>query len=233
MPDSHRLDPLQIARTGAWFATLSEDFAAALLDISRVLTLPAGQQLFARGDAPDGVYCILRGMVRISAVAENGAEPLLAMIGPPQWFGEIAVFDGAPRTHDAWAEADCELLHAPHAALLALLQRHPTWWRELGLLMTHKLRITFAAVEELAVLPATARVAARLATLASGYGAWTDRSKRTLEVSQEQLGQMLALSRQTVNQSLRDLETAGALRRSRGAIEIVDLDMLRGWRERR
>ncbi|MBK1615934.1 Crp/Fnr family transcriptional regulator [Rubrivivax gelatinosus] len=215
-------------RAGAWFASLPEDLADHLLALARPQQLAAGKRLFARGDAADGLYAIVRGVMRFGAVTGPGQEALLAMLEPPQWFGEIALFDGAARTHDAWAETDCTLLHVPQHELVRLLAARPRHWQAFGRLLTNKLRLTFAAVEELALLPPTPRLARRLAAMAGGYGAWQGRSKRVLEVSQEQLGLMLALSRQTVNQSLKELEAAGLLRRSRGAIEILDLARLAG-----
>lgn len=213
--------------TGAWFAGLPETFADALLTQAKPVSLSAGERLFARGDAPDGLYCVIRGVVRVTATSASGLEALLAMLEPPQWFGEIAVFDGAQRTHDAWAQEDCELLRVPQAALLAELAERPHHWRELGQLLTQKLRLTFASIEELIQLPPTRRVAGRLLLMAGGYGTWTDRSKRVLEISQEQLGMMLALSRQTVNQALRELELRGCIRRSRASIEVIDAQLLR------
>lgn len=226
LPTTNRDDWARIARAGAWFDALPPAFASALMAGARLLACDGGERLFARGDAPDGLYGVLRGTVRVSAVTPGGREALLAMVEAPQWFGEISVFDGAPRTHDAWAEGACELLHVPQAAVLAAVQAHPAGWKELGRLLATKMRATFAAVEEMALLPATPRVAARLSTIAGGYGTLQGQSRRVVGVSQEQLGLMLALSRQTVNQSLRELEDRGAIRRSRGAIEILDADAL-------
>lgn len=226
-----RQDWHRIALSGAWFAGLPAAFATALLDAAEPVSLRAGQRLFARGDPPDGLYLILRGVIRVTAIASSGQETMLAMLEPPVWFGEIAVFDHAPRTHDAWAEEDAELLRVPQAALLAELAERPQHWRELGQLLAQKLRLTFASVEELALLPPTPRVAGRLLLMAGGYGAWTDRSKRVLEVSQEQLGLMLGLSRQTVNQSLRELEARGCIKRNRACVEVVDDELLRRVRD--
>lgn len=217
----------QVAATGAWFAGLPATFSDALLARAEPVSLAAGHRLFARGESPDGLYCVLRGVVRVTATSVSGQEALLAMLEPPQWFGEIAVFDGAPRTHDAWAQEDCELLRVPQAVLLAELDERPQHWRELGQLLTQKLRLTFANLEELTLLPPTGRVAGRLLLMTGGYGVWTDRSKRVLEVSQEQLGLMLALSRQTVNQALRELEARGCIKRSRASIEVLDANLLR------
>lgn len=214
-------------RAGSWFQGLPAPFQDALLGIGRLRTLGAGQRLFGQGDAPDGLYCVLEGTVRISNSSEEGKEALLIMIESPHWFGEIALFDQQARTHDAVAEGAARLFHVPQAALLALLERHPAYWRELALLLTHKIRMAFLILEEVALLPAPLRLARRLVTMAEGYGELKDRSRRMIAVPQEQFALMLSLSRQTVNQILKQLEAQGAVALVRGGVEIVDIEKLR------
>ncbi|MCF3994484.1 Crp/Fnr family transcriptional regulator, partial [Pseudomonas aeruginosa] len=139
--------------------------------------------------------------------------------------GEIALFDGQARTHDAYAEGHTQLLQVPQAALLELLRREPHYWRDMALLMSHKLRLAFIALEEMALLPAAQRLARRLLMLAEGYD--NSRSRQVLHLPQEQLALMLSLSRQTTNQILKDLEAQGILQLSYGGIEILDLAGLR------
>ena len=214
-------------RAGSWFQRLPAPFQDTLLGIGRLRTLGAGERLFGQGDAPDGLYCVLEGAVRISNSSEEGKEALLIMIESPHWFGEIALFDQQARTHDAVAEGAARLFHVPQAALLALLERHPAYWRDLALLLTHKIRMAFLILEEVALLPAPLRLARRLVTMAEGYGELKDRSRRMIAVPQEQLALMLSLSRQTVNQILKQLEAQGAVSLVRGGVEIVDIEKLR------
>lgn len=214
-------------RAGSWFQALPAQLQEALLRLGQLRRVGGGQRLFARGDAPDGLYCVLEGAIRISSVSDAGKEALLTLVEAPHWFGEIALFDGRPRTHDAVAEGPTELLHVEQKALLALLDSHPAWWRDLALLLTQKIRIAFLVLEENALLPAAGRLARRLVSMAEGYGEWKDRSRRTIAVPQEQLALMLALSRQTVNQILKQFEAQGVLRLGRGGIQILDIDKLR------
>ncbi len=215
-----------------WFAGLPEPLRAGLIAGGRVRTLRAGERLFLRGDAADGVYCVLDGAVRIGAASACGREALLALMGPVSWLGEIALFDSGVRTHDAYAERDTTLFHVPRAALAALLDETPAYWHEFGLLLAQKLRLAFEAIEESALLPAAPRVARRLLLLAAGYGEAgldaasdapdTDAARHVIHVPQEDLALMLALSRQTVNQILRQFERDGLLVLRYGEIEIVD-----------
>jgi CRP/FNR family transcriptional regulator, cyclic AMP receptor protein len=224
--DKHaRWGPL--LRTGRWFSAIPDELAAALLADGSVRTFAAGARLFSRGDAPSGLYAVLEGSVRITATTEHGREALLTLVEPPAWFGEIAVFDRQPRTHDAIADEQSQVLHVPQAALEAILARDPHHWRELGLLVTSKLRLAFLAMEDMATLPVAARLARRLALMAEGYGE-REGKRRIVEVRQEQLASMLSTSRQTVNQLLKELEGRGLVRLSYGQIEILDLEALRG-----
>ncbi|MGN7743371.1 Crp/Fnr family transcriptional regulator [Pseudomonas sp. 22526] len=212
--------------SGQWFSRLPVQLQNSLLANARLRSLAPGQRLFQRGDPPCGLYAVLEGTVRIGAVSEQGKEALLSLVEAPHWFGEISLFDGQPRTHDAYAVGPCSLLNVPQAALLELLDEHPQYWRQLALLMSHKLRLTFINLEQLSLMPAPVRVANRLLMIARGYGE-TDTPRRVLHLPQEQLALLLSLSRQTTNQILKDLQGQGILKLGYGEIEILDEDRLR------
>ncbi|VVN33735.1 CRP-like cAMP-activated global transcriptional regulator [Pseudomonas fluorescens] len=212
--------------TGQWFSHLPGSLQDSLLTAARVRKLASGQRLFKRGDPPCGLYAVLEGSVRIGAVSGQGKEALLSLVEAPHWFGEICLFDGQPRTHDAFALSHCVLLHIPQSALLALLDSQPEYWRQLALLMSQKLRLAFISLEQLSLLPAPARLAHRLLMIAEGYGE-IDPPRRVLQLPQEQLASMLSLSRQTTNQILNELQSQGILALKYGEIEIVDAERLR------
>lgn len=211
---------------GHWFGALPPALQDALLHAAVLRRLDAGQRLFRRGDPPCGLYAVAAGAIRIGAVGKSGKEALLTLVEPPHWFGEISLFDVQPRTHDAFAEGPTRLLQVPQAALLALLEREPRYWRDFALLMSQKLRLAFIALEEMSLLPAAPRLARRLLLIAEGYGEVSG-PRRVIQLAQEQLALMLSLSRQTTNQILKELEAQGLLRLTYGEIEILDLERLR------
>jgi CRP-like cAMP-binding protein len=221
-------DYRQLLETGRWFEKLPEAFKDALLGAGTLRQLARGERLFSRGDPPGGIYAMLDGAIAVSGLEPGGKEALLVISEPPSWFGEIAVFDGRPRTHDAVADGGpALLLWVQQDALVDVLEAQPQWWRELALLMASKLRLTFLAMEENALFPAATRLARRLVLIAERYGEWRDRTSRVLDVRQEQLAMMLSISRQTANQVLKDLEADGVIAISYGEIEILDIDGLR------
>ena len=218
-------DPLATLERSAWFRAAPEALRTQLVQLGRVERLQTGERLFRRGDPDDGLYCVLDGLMRISAASFAGKEALLAVIEPVNWFGEIALFDGRERTHDAYAERESVLFHLPRVELAGLLERAPQYWHCFGLLLTQKLRLAFDAIEEAALLPAAQRIARRLLLMAGGYGV-PGVLRRVLKVPQEDLAMMLALSRQTINQILKQFEAQGALQLRYAEIEIVDVKIL-------
>ena len=211
---------------GLWFSSIPASLQEELVARGKVQTLQRGEILFRRGDPPCGLYAMMDGALRISMVNEEGKEAILTFIDPPNWFGEVSLVDGQPRTHDATAESDCELLHVPQAELDHLLEQTPGYWRCFGQLLSQKLRFTFYAIEDYALLPAPQRLIRRLVIMAEGYGNRSLEAPQTIRLQQEQLGRMLSISRQTTNQILKDLEASGLLRLVYGGIEILDLQGL-------
>ncbi len=215
-----------MAETSRWMQAVPGSFRDALFESAQVIVLEPGQTLFLRGDPFDGIYCIVKGALRITGSTPAGKEALLTFVEPCNWFGEVALFDRLQRTHDVTAYLPSTILRVPEAVLDGMLARQPEWWRWFGLLLSGKMRFAFIALEEQALLPAPQRTARRLVMMARGYGELAGRSRRILPVSQEQLAIMLSLSRQTLNQVLRAYQTEGLVALHYREIEVLDLEGL-------
>ncbi len=92
------------------FRGLREEALRRILDVARQENHEAGERLFRQGDAGDRLYIILSGKVRISRQHAAVGEETLAVLGPGQTFGEMALLDEAERSADAYAHEDCALL---------------------------------------------------------------------------------------------------------------------------
>lgn len=224
---------LIILRSGRWFHALPPALSQQLTQLARVQQLAPGEAVFRRGDAPGGLYAVLRGTLCIaSASAMEGSGTrgaLLTLLESPAWFGELSLFEPAAHSHEVYALGPSSVLQVPLEPLLQWLEQHPQYWRPLALLVTLKLRQALNTLEDQSVLAAPQRLARRLVTLAEDYGLRLDctQSRRMLHLSQEQLARMLALSRQTTNQILQELQQRGVIRLYRGKLEILDLPRLR------
>lgn len=202
------------------------DLQEYLLAHSNLVRLSKGQRLYRRGDHFSGLYAILDGALTFGTVGADGKEALHAVLGPTAWVGEISMFDGLPRPHDALAMTKAVLLHVPGAALKSLLEDKPVYWQSFGMLMAQKIRVSFENSEAMQLLPAAQRLASRLLLIAGGYSGVTER-QNTLRLSQDTLGSIISLTRQTTNQLLKNLETQGIVDLKFGEITILDFDRLR------
>lgn len=227
MKSKNPRDYKEMLRSGKWFHGLEDEVQDALLDLSTIETYAPNQRLFSIGDTPNGIFGLLEGTVRVTSLAPNGGDTLLTLAERPQWLGEIALFDGQPRSHDATAETSAVVIHAPQGRLDEWLGRDPRVWRSFGTLLTTKMRLVLASLADISTLSLGARLAQRLVHMADGYGDLRVGTSRVVLVNQEQLAAMLWASRQTVNRALKVLEAAHLVRTSYGEIEILDIEGLR------
>jgi CRP/FNR family transcriptional regulator, cyclic AMP receptor protein len=119
------------------------------------------------------------------------------------------------------------LLHVPLRHLKRILADDPNRWQQLGQLLVDKLRIALSLLEDIALESPRVRLARCLVNLFEGYGQRKAAPSCSVRVSQERLGMMLSLSRQTVNELLRQLERESIIRCQRGGVRILDPSRLK------
>jgi CRP/FNR family cyclic AMP-dependent transcriptional regulator len=171
--------------------------------------------------------------VRVSTVSLAGKQVTLTYVEPGVWFGDIALFDGLPRTHDATAHGDTTLLAVRKADFKELLSQHVELMEALLLLNCRRLRLMFGLIEDLNTLPLAARLAKQILLLARSYGVEQGGELRIgLALAQEDLAQMLGASRQRVNQELKGFERDGVLRVEPTRLIVLSRDKLLAIAER-
>jgi CRP-like cAMP-binding protein len=212
-----------------WFGDLPTEVTAQLRALSVIRHFRDGELLHAKGDPPDGLYSVISGRVRISTVGGDGKEILVGAFEPGSWWGEISLFDGLPRTHDAHAVGDTDILLLPQDRFHALLQSQPQLYPHFVKMLCSKLRLAFSHIEDVTLLPLPERLAKRLLLLADIYGEDTPAGRRiALHLPQEDLGQMLGASRQSVSKALKGFEAKGWIALEYGQVTIRDAGALRG-----
>ena len=193
-----------------WFSELPPKVVAQIAALSRTRRFGDGQLIHAKGDAPDGLYNVRTGRVRISTVAADGKELLSLLFDPGGWFGDVSMFDGLPRTHSAHAMGVTEILFLPRTSLLALLARQPTLYPHFLRMQSRKLRLAFEYIEQSTFLSLTERLSQRLLLLGQLYGQQSVDGLR-INLSHQDIAQMLGVSRQRVSKELKVLEAQGRI----------------------
>ncbi|MEO8526761.1 MAG: Crp/Fnr family transcriptional regulator, partial [Caldimonas sp.] len=207
------IDEQSNIETGSWFSKLSQSLRDAILSRAVVRRIADGAILGARGAEAQEWCGVALGAVRVSSVSLSGKQVTLTYVEPGTWFGDIALFDGMPRTHDAHAHGATTLLVIRRADFRNLLAQHVELYEALLRLNCRRLRLLFDAVEDLNTRPLAARLAKQILLLARSYGIEQGGEIRVgLQLAQEDIAQMLGASRQRVNQELKGFERDGAVR---------------------
>lgn len=182
----------------------------------------ASSQIIAqRGDEAKGFWLIEKGSVSIGQFFPDGEFRGVAVIGPGDSWGELAMFASRPRVVDAIARTRSEVRHIRAALFEALLEEHPAASRALLGTLSQQLQETLNIVAGIRRGSAGARVAGLLATMSEGSPL-----PARIAMSQQELADLLGLTRATVNAALRGQEKLGLLRRAYGSIEVLDRDGL-------
>lgn len=207
------------------FAHLGPDDLETLAGSVRTRRYRRGEVIFHQGDPGDALHVLLAGRVKISSPSDTGVEAILTTLRPGEWFGALALLDGAPRSASATAVDAAETLVLPRDRFRQLVNDVPAIRDQVFAALAHELRRLTNHVEELHFLDIAGRLAARLARLADEPGASSEGGEIRLDgpITQGDLAAMVGSTRQSVNKLLGYLIADGLIRVDRDAIVILDM----------
>jgi CRP-like cAMP-binding protein len=211
-------------------ARLAEADLRALAAHGRVRTYPAAKVIFREGDPGDSLHIVVEGGVRVAVLSARGEEATVALLGPGECVGDLALLDGRPRSASAIAALPTKTLVVTRGDFIAWLSQRPR--AALALLETLSLRVRRMdeALADLAFVELPQRLAKRLLDLASSHpDVQPGRGPGVrIRITQSELASMLGVSRESVNKQLNAFARAGWVALGRGAVTVVDRDGLRG-----
>ena len=217
-----------LIQKGRWFPSLPAVIQTQLLDAGRERRLAAGSSLFRQGDMPSGLHGILKGQLHVSGMSRTGHEFLMAIHRPGDWVGFLTCIDRLPHPLSGHAASDLTVLTISPATITEIFETDVSTFRLLLQPEMHVGRSNYHWLVEMLVRPSMQRVAARLLQLSRWVHGDSQPSVRSIEfVSQEELASACTLSRQTMNNALRDLEARGFISVGYARIDIVDGEALR------
>lgn len=211
----------------SWTASLPAELRLRLESETLTRTCAAGGLVCRRGERVDYWIGVIDGLVKMANVSTGGKSASYTGIGSGGWFGEGSVLKEEPRRYDIVALRASVVAYVPKAVFLALLDGSVAFNRFIITQLNERLAQFIALVEHGRLLGPEARLARSLAGLFNPV--LYPRVGRSLPVSQEELGQLVGLSRQRVNRALKVLEEAGLLKIEYGAVTVLDLAALRGY----
>jgi len=183
--------------------------------------------IFQHGDPGTSMMAVVSGKVKICNYSADGKEMVLNIIDRGGLFGEIAVLDGQPRSGDAVAIEDTELLVLERTRLMPFLTANPEIPTRLIAVLCQRLRQTSEALEDALLRDASSRVARGLLRLAKTFGKQEAAGLRLdIKLSQQQIGNLIGISRESTNKYIVDWTRAGYLAVNSGFITIINKSAL-------
>ena len=217
-----------VLRRAPLFASLDDEAFAALTKEITEVDLSRGATLFHEGDPGDQLYFIVSGKIKLGRTASDGRENLVAVMGPGEIFGEMALFDPSPRSTSATAVSETRLAGLKHENLRKVIQHSPEVSAQLLQALARRLRRTNENLADLVFSDVPGRVAKALLDLADRFGRpATDGILVAHELTQEELAQLVGASRETVNKALAEFVQRGWIRLEARAVVILYLQRLK------
>jgi CRP/FNR family cyclic AMP-dependent transcriptional regulator len=216
-------DKRQILSAHFLLKHLSRERLDQLAEVTYLDNFPRGGMIFQKGDPGDSMMAVVRGKVKIGVHSIDGKEIVFNIVNQGNVFGEISLLDGEPRSADASALEDTDILILDRSKFLPLLERQELL--NLITVLCKRLRQTSENLEDTHFLDAPARLARALLRLGETFGKQVGTGARIdIKLSQSQLGNIVGLSRETVNKHLGEWEEAGHISREGGVITLLDRD---------
>jgi CRP/FNR family transcriptional regulator/CRP/FNR family cyclic AMP-dependent transcriptional regulator len=210
------------------FAGIDPAIAGKLEERARRRSFRRGEVIFHKGDPGATLYIILSGQVKIVLPSEGGEEAVLGVLDEGEFFGELSLIDGRPRSATIMATQSTEALVLHRDEFLAFLEANPRVAIDLLHTLCQRLRETDEFVEDAIFLDVPGRLAKKLLELAGEYGqSGSGGTMIGLRITQQELATMVGATRESVNKHLRAYRARGIIEIDRQRITVVKPDELR------
>lgn len=197
------------------FKDLSEDNLTELAKQTTLKHFPKNAILVNEGDDTDSLYIIESGKIKIYVSDETGKEIILTLHGSGDYFGEISLLDGAPRSASAMALEKSKLYIIKKRQFESFLLNDPEACMRVMRGLTHRLRELTDSVRDLALIDVYGRIAKKLTSMAHD-----EEGKQIIsqKLTHKEIAAMIGSSREMVSRIMKEL--------SRGGYILVEKDRM-------
>lgn len=206
----------------SWFSSLP--IATQIQVASNLLHTKGkkGEVMLKADTQVEGWYAVLNGLVKLQSVPIKGRLSTFLCVASGDWFGEGSALNIERRRYEVVAMRDTELMCLPHADFHQLRASSIEFNQFLVSQLSNRVSQAMALIESGRLRTPEQRVALSLSRLFWGR-------TRKLNLSQDELANMVGISRQTANQALKSLAERGLVTLEFGRVDIPDDDALTGF----
>jgi CRP-like cAMP-binding protein len=195
-----------------WNKSLTE-FVQALESVKSIVNLPKHAKLLEEGQLPEGIFVLLHGSVKLFVSLKGGKSLILRVVQSGEVLGLSATMSSKPAEYTAETLSPTQFLYVPRKDFLTLLEQHPAICISVVEVLSHQLREAVNMIHySSGSQPAVEKLADLLELWVAECGEITERgTELKLPLTQEEIGQMIGVSRETVSRLLAEFEEQGIL----------------------
>jgi len=222
------MTPIEILKQSPLFNSLENADLEGLVSSMRVQSLKQGQTLFHKGDEGTALYIVKRGAIKIVLPSKIGDEIIVTIFTVNDFFGEMALLDGEPRSANAVAIEPTEVFVLNRNNFLSFLKSNINAIQSILSSLSKRLRLTDEFLEDTCFLSISARLAKKLVELAEFHGKKEENIVNIdLNLTQKELGDMISATRESTNKELKMLRDRGLISTDGNRIKIHDMARLK------
>ncbi|WP_170400911.1 Crp/Fnr family transcriptional regulator [Ruegeria arenilitoris] len=216
-----RDEAVRYLRQNGWLSRLPDAVQQDWLSGARFHQISKGERIFEVEDDPRFMVGLASGSVGAYLSYHHDETRLVLLYEEGNWFGDAAVITGERHRGTGVARTDCAILLVPATHVEKVNERHPDVWRHISMNVLFQIDSYLTLTEAALNRDPVGRVITMLISLKK-----LNPRHSVFNLSNEEVGQMTGLTRNTANKCLRTLETAGAIERSYASIRVSDLQSL-------
>ena len=217
-PDQGKKIPsLALLHSIPMFAGVPDAQLAPIARMAMYRKVPRHTTIVRAGDSTDSLYVIISGNARVLNSDAEGREVILTLLGPGEFFGEMGLIDGSPRSADVVAAEPCELLVIAKAEFKQGLADNFDLCLNIMKSLVQRLREADRKIESLALMDVYGRVAKLLLEFSVEENGLRVIRKR---LTKQDIAKMIGASREMVSRVMKDLEASGYIRAEEGRIVL-------------
>lgn len=207
-----------------WLEGYDRALAERLVSEGQFARLSSGEWAQAEGDDRGGLYVVIGGLLHTYYAPLGDRVIMVGLAEPGAVLGHATRYSGGPRLVTAVCAEESVILEISENALDRISIQSPEIWRAIADLTYNNMRRALRLAAEIVSLRPNERIAARLLAIAKPNAL---DATLTVKISQELLGEMVGVTRKTVNQHLSKFEQNGLIRLGYGRIDLIDIAKLK------
>lgn len=206
------MDEREVLRTVPIFSELSEEDISSLAHLALRKRYPKDTVVFFENEEGDFFFTILEGRIKVTILGDDGREVILSVLGPGDFFGEMALLDNEPRSATAIAVEESELLSLHRNDFQSVLNDNRSITSALIRVLSARLRRANHQISTLALLDVYGRVARVIVDMAREEGKrLRDGRIAFRRATHQEIANRIGTTRETVTRMLKDLERQGLI----------------------